>query len=313
MQFYSLVNLNMIKKHFIYFFVFFINILFAQNELPSPSKNEEIVRHSGFTLSYNETYEQASWVAYELTADELIKRVKRSDNFKIDDKVSTGSALPSDYAKSGYDRGHLAPAADLSWSELSMKESFFMSNMSPQKPGFNRGIWKKLEGYVRQWASDNGSIYVVTGGVLKDIDQYIGKSNVGVPKYFYKVILDYEGLDIKGIAFIIPNDSSSRKLQTYATSIDEVELLTGIDFFHSLPDDKEFLLESKFDINQWRFKTFESETNIISSSTSLIESLKENSRTFYPSDLVQCSGITKKGLRCKRKTSNSSGYCFQHD
>lgn len=291
----------------------FFQFIFAQIEIPKISNSEQIIQHLGFTLSYNEFYEQANWVAYELTSDELNKKVNRSNSFKKDPKVSTESALPSDYSNSGYDRGHLAPAADLSWSEVSMQESFFMSNMSPQKPGFNRGIWKKLEGYVRQWAFDNRSIYVVTGGVLKDIDQYIGKSNVGVPKYFYKVILDYEGLDIKGIAFIIPNDSSSRKLQTYAVSIDEVELLTGIDFFHSLPDDKEFLLESKFDINQWRFKTFESETNIISSSTSLIESLKENSRTFYPSDLVQCSGITKKGLRCKRKTSNSSGYCFQHD
>ena len=314
MQFYSLVNLFMIKKHFIYFFVFFINVLFAQNELPSPSKNEEIVRHSGFTLSYNEDFEQASWVAYELTADELIKRVKRSDNFKKDGKVSTGSALPSDYAKSGYDRGHLAPAADLSWSQVTMKESFFMSNMSPQKPGFNRGIWKKLEGYVRQWASDNGSIYVVTGGVLKDIDQYIGTSNVGVPKYYYKVILDYTGPEKKGIGFILPNQSSSKKLQLSAVSIDEVEALTGIDFFHTLPDSEELLLESQFNVNQWRFKTYVSESNMISSTTSVIDSLKGNFNSIFPSSsVVQCNGITKSGNRCKRKTSNASGFCYMHD
>jgi endonuclease G len=304
----------MIKKHLIYFFLFSIRILFAQNELPFPFQNEEIIKHSGFTLSYNENYEQASWVAYELTADELIKRVKRSDNFKKDSKVSTGSALPSDYAKSGYDRGHLAPAADLSWSEVTMKESFFMSNMSPQKPGFNRGVWKKLEGYVRQWASDNGSIYVVTGGVLKDIDKYIGTSNVGIPKYYYKVILDYTGPEKKGIGFILPNQSSSKKLQLSAVSIDEVEALTGIDFFHALPDNEENLLESQFDLNQWRFKNYVSKSNMISSTTSIVDSLKGNFNSIFPSSTVaQCNGITKSGNRCKRKTSNASGFCYMHD
>lgn len=287
---------------------------FSQDELPKPLLGEQIIQHKGFTLSYNEKYEQASWVAYELTADELIKRVKRSDNFKKDSKVSTGSALPSDYAKSGFDRGHLAPAADLSWSEVTMKESFYMSNMSPQKPGFNRGIWKKLEGYVRQWAFDNSAIYIVTGGVLNNIDQYIGTSNVGVPKYYYKVILDYTGPEKKGIGFILPNQSSSKKLQLSAVSIDEVEALTGIDFFHSLPDNEESLLESQFNINQWRFKTYVSESNMISSTTSVIDSLKGNFNSIFPSSsVVQCNGITKSGNRCKRKTSNASGFCYIHD
>lgn len=298
-----------------YIFIYYlISLSFSQNELPKPLLGEQIIQHKGFTLSYNEKYEQASWVAYELTADELIKRVKRSDNFKKDSKVSTGSALPSDYAKSGFDRGHLAPAADLSWSEVTMKESFYMSNMSPQKPGFNRGIWKKLEGYVRQWASDNNAIYIVTGGVLNNIDQYIGTSNVGVPKYYYKVILDYTGPEKKGIGFILPNQSSSKKLQLSAVSIDEVEALTGINFFHSLPDDEESLLESQFNVNQWRFKTYVSESNMISSTTSVIDSLKGNFNSIFPSSsVVQCSGITKSGNRCKRKTSNTSGFCYMHD
>jgi len=298
-----------------YFFIScLISLSFSQNELPKPLLNEQIVKHSGFTLSYNEKYEQASWVAYELTADELIKRVKRSDSFKKDSKVSTGSALPSDYAKSGYDRGHLAPAADLSWTEATMKESFYMSNMSPQKPGFNRGIWKKLEGYVRQWAFDNGAIYVVTGGVLKDIDQYIGKSNVGVPKYYYKVILDYSGPEKKGIGFILPNQSSSKKLQLLAVTIDDIELITGIDFFHSIPDSEEKILESQFDVNQWLFKNYISKSNIISSTTSIVDSLKGNFNSIFPSSsVVQCNGITKSGNQCKRKTSNNSGFCYMHD
>jgi len=303
----------MMYKKYIFIYCL-ISLSFSQDELPKPLLGEQIIQHTGFTLSYNEKYEQASWVAYELTADELIKRVKRSDNFKKDSKVSTGSALPSDYAKSGFDRGHLAPAADLSWSEVTMKESFYMSNMSPQKPGFNRGIWKKLEGYVRQWASDNGAIYVVTGGVLNNIDQFIGTSNVGIPKYYYKVILDYTGPEKKGIGFILPNQSSSKKLQLSAVSIDEVEAFTGINFFHSIPDNEESLLESQFNVNQWRFKTYVSESNMISSTTSVIDSLKGNFNSIFPSSsVVQCSGITKSGNRCKRKTSNTSGFCYMHD
>ena len=143
----------------------FSSLLFSQIELSKTDQREQIIYHTGFTLSYNEAHEQASWVAYELTSNELIKKVNRSDNFKQDPKVETGSALLSDYVRSGYDRGHLAPAADMSWSQITMEESFYMSNISPQKPGFNRGIWKKLESYVRQWAYDNESIYVVTGGI----------------------------------------------------------------------------------------------------------------------------------------------------
>jgi endonuclease G len=91
---------------------------------------------------------------------------KRKDNFRSDPKVKTGSAALSDYKGSGYDRGHLAPAADFKWSATAMSESFYMSNMSPQVPGFNRGIWKNIESTVRNWAVENDEIYIVTGPVL---------------------------------------------------------------------------------------------------------------------------------------------------
>ena len=112
----------------------------------------------------------------------------------------------------------------------------------------------------------------------------------------------------------MPNQSSSKKLQLSAVSIDEVEALTGIDFFHALPDNEENLLESQFDLNQWRFKNYVSKSNMISSTTSIVDSLKGNFNSIFPSSTVaQCNGITKSGNRCKRKTSNASGFCYMHD
>jgi len=135
-------------------------------ELPAITPADVIVNHFAYTLSYNEKHEQAKWVAYELTAEETQKGVTRTNDFRSDNAVKTGSVTNADYQGSGYDRGHMAPAADMSWSVQSMEESFFYSNMSPQVPGFNRGIWKKLEERVRQWAVENKDIYVVTGPVL---------------------------------------------------------------------------------------------------------------------------------------------------
>ena len=204
-------------------------------------------------MSYNEKHEQANWVVYKLTANQLSGIFSRKDNFKIDAKVLTGSARLSDYKGSGYDRGHLAPAADMKISKISMSESFLMSNMSPQHPGFNRGIWKKLEELVRNWALKEETIYIATGPILEDNLPYIG-NNVSIPDYYYKVILDYSQPDIKGIGFILPNAKSNIPLTDYAVSIDKVEELTGIDFFTNLPDEIEMGIESSYNISLWNFK-----------------------------------------------------------
>ena len=104
-----------------------------------------------------EEHEQPAWVIYRLTKQQaLTKAAKRDDNFKEDPSVPTGSATLADYRRSGYDRGHLAPAADMAYSRQTMEDSFFMSNMSPQRPAFNRGIWKDLEAQVRDFAISEG-------------------------------------------------------------------------------------------------------------------------------------------------------------
>ena len=141
----------------------------------------------------------------------------------------------------------------MKWSKTAMRESFFMSNISPQNPGFNRGIWKSLEGQVRKW-SNNSSIYIVTGGILKKNLATIGPNKVSVPKFFYKVILDIQEPSIKGIGFVLPNKKGSRQLRDYAVSIDDVEELSGIDFFYLLPDSIENKLEKSFNYNHWSSK-----------------------------------------------------------
>lgn len=208
-------------------------------EIPAISKNDVVVTHTGFSLLYSEPHEQPEWVAYELTREEIGRGAERTDRFLPDPMVKTGTATDADYRRSGYDRGHMAPAADMSWSAKAMAESFYYSNMSPQVPACNRGVWKRLEELVRSWAVEYGALYVVTGPVLTDSLPYIGPDKVSVPDYYYKVIVDPSGPDMKGIGFIVPNEGSNELLSHFAVSIDSVETLTGIDFFPRLQDEEE--------------------------------------------------------------------------
>jgi len=220
-------------------------------EIPATGSKEIIITHPGYSLLYNETHEQANWVAYELTVEETNNVFERTDNFRPDPKVNTGTADDHDYSGSGFDRGHLAPAADMGWSSTVMAESFYYSNMSPQNPGFNRGIWKKLEALVRTWAIENNSVYIVTGPVLTNGLQSIGTNKVSVPEYYYKVILDYYEPGITGIGFIIPNSRSGEPLQNFAVTIDSVEKITGIDFFPLLPEKHEKIIETTLCLDCW--------------------------------------------------------------
>lgn len=266
----------------------------AQLEIPTTGTNGQVISHSAYTLEYSEGHEQPFWVAYELTAFEVAGAYKRSNNFRPDRTVRTGSAALSDYKGSGFDRGHLAPAGDMTWSSTAMSESFFMSNMSPQRPGFNRGIWKKLESNVRSWAEQNGSIFVVTGGILEPNLPTIGRNRVAIPQFYYKVILDYQQPGVKAIGFILPNQKSSQSLASYAVSIDVVESRTGIDFFPALPDILEATIESNYDVHDWPTSS-------------------SSSRSYGSGGTAtQCLGNTLKGIRCRNKTNNESGYCYLH-
>ncbi|MFM7054089.1 MAG: DNA/RNA non-specific endonuclease [Bacteroidota bacterium] len=267
-------------------------------ELPKVLPGQKVIHKSGFSLVYSEPHEQALWVAYELTASETNSSYARTDRFMSDPEIKTGSAKPTDYKGTGLDRGHLAPAGDMGWSSLSMAESFYMSNMSPQAQGFNRGIWKKLEELVRTWAVEYGSVCVVTAGILTNDLPTIGSTGVSVPAYYYKVVLDYTGPNYKAIGFILPNASSKAPLQSYAVPVDEVERITGIDFFPMLDDGFEESLESTVSVREWTW----------TASSTYRDSGSEKSS----SASVQCQGTTKKGTRCKNRTKDPSGYCHHH-
>lgn len=275
-------------------YLFFLSIYVIGQNYFQHSVNGEKVVHSNFRLSYLEDHEQAEWVYYKL--DSLLNKgiVDRSDKFREDTSISTGSAKLSDYKSSGYDRGHLVPAGDMKSSYTAMSESFLMSNISPQNPSFNRGGWKKLESLVRVWA-DKHEIHIVTAGVLNSELDKIGRSGVSVPSYFYKII--YAPSESKMIGFLMPNTKINLGLEHYVESVDHIESLTGIDFFYDLEDGLENVLEAKVFLSSWDFNA-----------KPVYTALKKSNMS-----VSQCKGITKStGNRCRKTTKNKNQYCYAH-
>ena len=229
----------------------------ANTEIPhlQVKRSEQVIKHEGYTVSYNSDYRIANWVAYELTADEAkSKKAERSNKFVSDPMVKGASSTNEDYTRTGYDRGHLAPAGDMKWSGKAMRESFYLSNICPQKPGLNRGIWKDLEEQCRLWAMDNGSLLVVTGPVLSHDMKRLGKNQVAIPKSFYKVLCYHTGNQYKAIAFLFENrDYDGATLKSMAISVDSVEKVTGINFFPSIPDEQQKSMEAAVDLRSWSF------------------------------------------------------------
>ena len=210
-----------------------------------------VVHHTYYTLSYSEDNEQAEWVAYELTRDRLDQHwVERASNFRPDPDVRTESATPRDYNGSGYDRGHLCPAADMAFDTLAMSETFFMSNMSPQVRAFNGGIWRELEECTRDWARKYQHLYVVTGPVLSRPGKgVIGFSKVTVPAAYFKVL--YAPDQHEAIAFVLPNAVSTDPVMDFSGSIDQAEKLTGLDFFPQLLKGPDEAVEATLNKDAW--------------------------------------------------------------
>lgn len=226
-------------------------------ELPEINMGDQIIKHTAYTLKYSEEYEEAEWAAYMLTKIMTIAKYPRTNKFRIDPDVETGSAAPGDYKQTRndkYDKGHLVPCDDMRWSKVTESESFFMSNMSPQVHSFNAGIWKRLESWVHKYANTYDTVYVVAGPILEKGMKTIGKNKVAVPKYFYKVLLVYRQNENKCIGFIFPHKQSPKDIMTFAVSVDSVEKRTGINFFAAIPDSTENRIESVVDKSQWKLK-----------------------------------------------------------
>jgi endonuclease G len=266
---FSNENFNCTMRLFfgLVFLVFSSNILSQDLAYFQPASSGSVIHKKYFSLAYSEEHEQALWVFYELSLEETVARVKRKNNFRSDPNIKSGSASLADYRGSGFDRGHLAPAGDMAFNKDAMSASFFMSNMSPQLPAFNRGRWKDLESQFRDWARADGSLFIVTGPVLKKGLYKIGVNGVSVPEQYYKIALDWDDSNQAAIAFLLPHKNISDKLENYIVSIDSIEALTGIDFFPTLDDDIERQIESELaSFDFWRG------TRIVKHETSSIES-----------------------------------------
>lgn len=221
----------------------------------SNQEQYQIVKHKYYTLAYSEENEQPAWVCYTLKKENVGGSEPRSNNFVPDPLVSTKTADDIDYTKSGYDKGHMLPAADMSWSPEAMKETFYFSNISPQVPSFNRGAWKKLEEKVRDWAVEFDSVKVYVGPVFKDNIKKIGPDSVTVPGYYFKTILMYKNSTYNGIGFIFPNKKITDAIKNYVVNIDSVEQFTGLDLYNYLSDNEESRVESGIEISHWFLST----------------------------------------------------------
>lgn len=212
---------------------------------------EKMLHYTGMLVSYNPLGHLPNWVAWELTGEETAGSFGRSDRFTKDPDVPS---CPSsdDYLHSGYDRGHMAPAGDMKWSARAMEESFYMTNIAPQVHALNSGSWKNLEEKCRIWARHDSAIVIVCGPVYRqDPIEYISDLRIAVPAEYFKVIIAPYSSPPRGIGFIMPNAKVPGGMQACAMSIDEVERITGHDFFHNLPDDLEAAIESQNNFHQW--------------------------------------------------------------
>ncbi|MDE6820675.1 DNA/RNA non-specific endonuclease [Bacteroides acidifaciens] len=214
-------------------------------------QQEQIIRHTGYTVSYNKELKLPNWVSYELTREETKGKEKRNNRFIADPLVKGTIATNADYTRSGYDKGHMAPAADMKWSPQAMKESFYFSNMCPQHPQLNRRGWKNLEEKIRDWAIADSAIIIICGPIITKQPKTIGKNKVAVPQQYFKVVLSPFVKPMRAIGFLFNNRQALEPLSTYAVTVDSIERLTNMDFFASLPDEIENKIEAEENYFQW--------------------------------------------------------------
>ena len=212
---------------------------------------EQIKEYTGFTISFNKDNHTPNYVAWELLGEEVAYEVERSNNFWQDPDIE-GCPAHRDYSYSGYDRGHMCPAADQKWSVEAMNDCFVMANMCPQDHSLNAGAWNTLENKERQWAQRDSAIMIVAGPIYDPQDtKRIGDIGVRVPSAFFKAFLAPYIDQPRAIAFVYPNMSSPGNMQDYAMSIDELEEFLGYDFFASLPDEIENKVEASYSFKEW--------------------------------------------------------------
>lgn len=218
-----------------------------------PSESGSLLCRTGFALSHDESKKAPRWVAQRMTTERLVNRVARSNQFAPDPELPKGQrAELEDYRGSGYDRGHMAPAADMRWSEKAMRESFYLSNMAPQVgPGMNRGIWSEIEAAIRRWVALRGELFIYTGPIYQKETTRIGPNQVSVPSHFYKVVFD--PVRVEAIAFVVPNEPHpNRRIEEFITSVRDIEERTGLDFLNRISPVVQRLIEEAVAERIWQ-------------------------------------------------------------
>lgn len=221
---------------------------------PAPLSHspEQLIEKSSYIVSYNKDTKIPNWVAWHLTAGHTDGPAKRMSKFYEEECIASPRATLEDYRGSGWSRGHMCPAGDNKWNETAMYESFSLVNVCPQNASLNSGLWNKIEMDCRRWANRFGYLYIVCGPVLMNRKhETIGANKVVVPEAFFKVILCLEEKP-KAIGFVVKNSAGAKKKDQYVNTIDEVERITGYDFFPALPDSIEDKVEAYSDLEDWR-------------------------------------------------------------
>lgn len=290
--------------------------------IPVSLLEQIVIQHDYYTYGYDTKHNITSWVAYNLSLNEMDSRVDRADAFTNDPELRVANqADAGTYYRSGYDRGHLAPAADMGFNQKAMQQSFYLTNVVPQNPSLNRGLWAELEREIRQQLRKDKNLYVVTGTLFVIGDKKI--KQMTVPDYLYKIIFDYEGPEQKMIAFMFPNNSIRGSLDEYIVSVNQLEGLSNHDFFSELDDALEKDLEAKTEYSAWfehektyptREITSESQRSPLASpSQSRTSQSTTTQRSDSSAETTRCLGTAKStGQRCKLYTSNSNSYCHHH-
>lgn len=214
----------------------------------------QLLHYPGFDVMFSRTHHQPYYVSWVLTPEHVRNtEVKRSNNFRPDTEVE-GTAQLSDYKNSGYDRGHMAPSADFRYDREAQDATFFLTNMSPQHPSLNTGAWNNLEEQCRSWALRDSTLIIVTGPILTDyLTETIGQTGVTVPDRYFKVVLAPYANPPRAIGFIMPNSKVAGGVQASAVTVDQVEAITGFDFYSSLPDELENVIEASAKYSDWQY------------------------------------------------------------
>ena len=222
-------------------------------ELPTIKKGEQVITHIGYTTSYNSKTLNPNWVAYELTREEVQGECKGKTSFCWDPDVKGRKSRREDYKnEQNWDKGHMAPRADMKWSVQAFEESYYLSNICPQNHDLNAGDWLKTEKLARRMAEKYGKVYVICGPVFI-FNKYgtLGENKVWIPDAFFKALLVKVNDRYESIAFYMSNESQKNEIMHYVRTVNDIEVLLKMDLFPALPDSVEEKVESTFSRSIW--------------------------------------------------------------